>query len=70
MQSTASDLLMLVVFGVESNPGLVKLYSTETCHALDAYLKSEGQKLQADNAKVRIEFEIEQNAQLFRRAGS
>lgn len=29
------DLLVLVVFGQESNPGLVKLYCAETCHAID-----------------------------------
>lgn len=34
----AADLLLLVVFGRESNPGLVKLYCNEVCHELDRLL--------------------------------
>lgn len=35
MQIMDCDLLVLVVFGQESNPGLVKLYCAEACHAID-----------------------------------
>ena len=35
MQIMDCDLLVLVVFGQESNPGLVKLYCAESCHAID-----------------------------------
>lgn len=35
MQSMRCDLMILVVFGRESNPGLVKLYCNEVCQAID-----------------------------------
>ncbi|HNR94756.1 MAG TPA: roadblock/LC7 domain-containing protein [Kiritimatiellia bacterium] len=35
MQTTSIDMLVVVVFGKDSNPGLVKLYGDEACAALE-----------------------------------
>ena len=65
MQSTTTDLLLLVVFGDDSNPGLVKLYSNEAILALDTFLKdtdgSDGQPPPAG-----VQFEIDKSKSLFR----
>lgn len=41
MQSMACDLMMLVVFGRDSNPGIVKLYSSEVCAEIDRMAKAD-----------------------------
>jgi predicted regulator of Ras-like GTPase activity (Roadblock/LC7/MglB family) len=37
MQYMQADLLVLIVFGRRSNPGLVKLYAGECCKAIDEF---------------------------------
>lgn len=40
MQHVAGDMLLMVVFGKQSNPGLVKLYADESSRALDSVLRA------------------------------
>ena len=42
MQSMRCDLMVLVVFGRDSNPGLVKLYCNEVCQAIDRLAGQDG----------------------------
>lgn len=63
MQSTKTDLLVLVVFGVESNPGLVKLYSNEACLAIDTQIKA---SQDAPSTQPHTTFEMDPNQQLFK----
>lgn len=44
MQNTAADLLLVVVFGRQTNPGLVKLCAEETVRELDAFLKESNEE--------------------------
>ena len=65
MQSTSSDLLMLVVYGKESNPGLVRLYANESCVAVDK------QSRQAETSEgaappPAVKFEMDTTKQLFK----
>jgi predicted regulator of Ras-like GTPase activity (Roadblock/LC7/MglB family) len=38
MQTMSCDLLLLVVFSRESNPGLVRLYGNDTCQEIDQFV--------------------------------
>jgi predicted regulator of Ras-like GTPase activity (Roadblock/LC7/MglB family) len=42
MQTMSCDLLLLVVFGRESNPGLVRLYGNEVCQEIDRFMTAYG----------------------------
>jgi len=42
MQSLGCDLLLLVVFGRDSNPGLVRLYGQEACVDIDRCMAAAG----------------------------
>lgn len=64
MQSTTTDLLLLVVFGDDSNPGLVKLYSNEAIIALDSFLKDTDERTPPGASNVK--FEIDKSKSLFR----
>jgi len=65
MQSLENEMLMLVVFNKESNPGLVRLYSTEAGSTLERLLKDEDQSNQGMPA-LGMEFTIDATAQPFR----
>jgi predicted regulator of Ras-like GTPase activity (Roadblock/LC7/MglB family) len=41
MQTMNCDLLLLVVFSRESNPGLVRLYGHETCQEIDRFVAAQ-----------------------------
>ena len=66
MQSTASDLLMLVVYGKESNPGLVRLYSTESCAAVDKQCQQEDAGGANAPKAPAVKFEMDTSKQLFK----
>lgn len=40
MQNTIKDMLLLVVFGRQSNPGLVKLYADDCCRSFETISNS------------------------------
>lgn len=61
MQSTTTDLLLLVVFGVESNPGLVRLYANESCHAVDKQYRESANS----PPPLAVKFEVDTSKQLF-----
>ncbi len=66
MQSTtATDLVLLVVFGQESNPGLVKLYASESCKSIDKHYNT---KTAAAPASQSMRFEVDPGKQLFKMA--
>lgn len=66
MQSTETDLLMIVVYGKESNPGLVRLYANETCHAVDRqHRKAEEAKGDGSDGPA-VQFEVDTSKQLFK----
>jgi predicted regulator of Ras-like GTPase activity (Roadblock/LC7/MglB family) len=64
MQSTRFDMLVLVIFGSESNPGLVRLYSTECCEALDKLMEKADSEAPAPTASSPV-FEIDETIQPF-----
>lgn len=68
MQSTEFDLLLLVVFGKESNPGLVRLYATEAGHALDHVVRTATGPEGAAMRPAGELFEIDETKQPFRQA--
>ncbi len=67
MQNTAKDMLLLVVFGRQSNPGLVKLYADDCTRELAAM--NEKQKLSggAQNSTSDMEIVIDDTAEPFKR---
>lgn len=68
MEVMACDHLILVVFGPESNPGLVKLYCAETCRAIDQFMASEYMLKQAGVRSAGAHrFEMNQAKQPFTR---
>ncbi len=58
MQMLDSDMMLLVVFGRESNPGLVKLYCNEVCHEIDRLI-TRAQNAPADASTVNQTFELD-----------
>ena len=68
MQNTPMDLLLVVVFGEQSNPGLVKLCVDEVCAWLDASLGSAGNERSVQEELQRTEMSLNEAAPLFRRA--
>lgn len=65
MQSTTTDLLILIVYGKESNPGLVRLYANESCGAIDKQFKQDASEAAAQAPPPAIKFEMDTTKQLF-----
>jgi len=68
MQQTTFDLLMLVVFGKESNPGLVRLYATEGGRAIDKLMLTTEAAAPQQSNRPQHAFEIDPTKQPFSRA--
>ena len=69
MQSMACDLMILVVFGRDSNPGIVKLYCNEVCQEIDRLAR--GDKAFAAGSHTAAPgqvFEMDASKPLFSRA--
>lgn len=64
MQSLAGEMLMLVVFDRESNPGLVRLYANEIGQSIERLLAEEDRSNQGMPA-IGMEFQIDESAQPF-----
>ena len=70
MQDLSGDMLMLVVFGKESNPGLIRLYCGQASRIVNKLIAAaEGAAAQA-GAGMGLKFEIDETAQPFSRATS
>ncbi len=67
MQNTIRDMLLLVVFGRESNPGLVKLYADDCHRALDALSHNFDADSTGGGPKI-ANIEIDATKELFKRA--
>lgn len=67
MQNTANDMLLLVVFGKESNPGLVKLYSDESSRDLGLLMDSLADSDQGRQSLAAAEIEIDDTKEPFKR---
>lgn len=67
MQQTACDMLLMVVFGKQSNPGLVKLYSDETSRALETVLKVMTGDVKGQQRLAPTEIEIDDTKEPFKR---
>jgi predicted regulator of Ras-like GTPase activity (Roadblock/LC7/MglB family) len=65
MQVAAAELLVVVVFGRQSNPGLVKLCASETCRALERAFKKFGQNGEVETLLQSIELNVDGGGQLF-----
>ena len=65
MQTMECDLLILAVFGRESNPGLVKLYCQESCQEIDR-LMAESARDTNSNPGQPVVFEMDETKQLFK----
>ena len=65
MQSLENEMLMMVVFDKQSNPGLVRLYSNEAGSSIENVINSEDQSNQGMPA-LGMEFEIDDTAQPFK----
>lgn len=68
MQNTARDMLLMVVFGKESNPGLVKLYADETSRELEAVLQDMADPSRQRQIPSPGEIKIDDTRELFKRA--
>jgi predicted regulator of Ras-like GTPase activity (Roadblock/LC7/MglB family) len=68
MQCTTMDLLVLVVFGKESNPGLVRLYANEGCQVLDRFMRTRGSEAATGPDLMKAGFELDHSKQVFSRA--
>lgn len=69
MQSMSMDMLMLVVFGKESNPGLIRLYASQACKAVDKlFAQSDPSGSVGSAAGFGLEFQIDEKAQPFSRS--
>lgn len=68
MQSTASDMLILVIFGNESNPGLVRLYAGESSQSLDTLMEELEEHSPTHTGASAQMFEIDETKQPFSRA--
>jgi predicted regulator of Ras-like GTPase activity (Roadblock/LC7/MglB family) len=66
MQSTSYDLLVLVIFGAESNPGLVRLYASSSVQALDDMMNN-AENEEPEPQPVTV-FEIDSTKQAFEKA--
>jgi len=65
IQSTVFDILILVLFGKETTPGLVKLYTEKTCLELGTLLEEVMKQNAADASSQPVTFKIAENAQPF-----
>ena len=69
MQDLANDMLMLVIFGKESNPGLIRLYCGQASRMVDSLIGTASAGAQGGSG-MDIQFEIDETAQPFSRATS
>jgi len=69
MQSMRCDLMILVVFGRDSNPGLVKLYCNEVCQAIDRMAGRTAIVDSGQGAAGGQAFEMEADKPIFSRGG-
>lgn len=67
MQSLTNEMLLLVVFGSDSNPGLVRLYADQACKTVDAMI-DEIENANAPSESFGLEFEIDEQVQPFSRS--
>lgn len=65
MQSMRCDMMILTVFGRDSNPGLVKLYCNEVCQAIDRLAAQES--IVTQGATSGNSFEMDAGKQIFTR---
>ena len=64
MQCLASEMVMLVVFGKDSNPGLVRLHASKACASLDAVL-AEAEGAAPSPGAIGLQFELNDSARPF-----
>jgi len=67
MQNTDNDLLVVVLFGKESNPGITKLFTDKACGALDRYLSVQVTQDTFELSMEGMALEIDETSQPFRR---
>ena len=70
MQGLANDMVLLVVFGNESNPGLIRLYCGQASRVIDQLIASADNGSSTSVAGMGLQFEIDDTAQPFSRANS
>lgn len=66
MQNLGADMLLLVVFGKESNPGLVRLFSDKACGVLEEILTRAEESSAAGLGG--LQFTLNESAEAFQRA--
>lgn len=64
MQCLTSEMVMLVVFGSDSNPGLVRLHASKACESLDELL-AEADGAMPDPGAFGLQFELNDSARPF-----
>ncbi len=65
MQSSHSDMLIVIVFGMETNPGLVKFCAEEMILQLDKCFASMAEDVEGKAEMDAFEFEINADADMF-----
>lgn len=68
MQNLSNDMLMLVVFGAESNPGLIRLYCGQAARKVDGLFAAAEAENTNPSAQFGSMFEIDDRAQPFTRS--
>jgi predicted regulator of Ras-like GTPase activity (Roadblock/LC7/MglB family) len=70
MQNLSNDMLMLVVFGTESNPGLIRLYCGQAARTVNGLFAAAEEEGPDPSAQFGAMFEIDDSAQPFTRTSS
>jgi predicted regulator of Ras-like GTPase activity (Roadblock/LC7/MglB family) len=69
MQIVYGDMLLMVVFGSESNHGLIKFRTNELCRSLGKFLREvEKEAMLGGNTEPATQFEIDLSADAFKMA--
>lgn len=68
MEGTSNDMLLIVVFSKDSNPGLVKLYARNACQQLAQYNIHIGPQMGHAPVIPAIQIELDEDAQPFTRS--
>ena len=67
MQNTIKDMLLLVVFGTQSNPGLVRLYADDCSRALQVMSETSNFVDLTGGTRSHMEIEIDDTTEPFKR---
>ncbi|RKX33057.1 MAG: hypothetical protein DRP22_01190 [Verrucomicrobia bacterium] len=69
MQRAPSGMILMVMFGTVSNPGLVRVYAEEAIRELKPLLAGMADEARMRESLAGVEMELDEHAEIFRREG-